>query len=234
MTEERNAARIQSMFDRISPHYDLLNRIISLGLDMKWRQKAVALLGDLRGGSVLDLCCGSGDFLHILTRKFGSEVNLYGFDFSPRMLSLARGRLDSAANNRLILSRADAMAIPLADECIRAITIGFGIRNVADRDVALRETYRILQPGGRLVMIEPASPSNPVVRFLFSTYFKYLAPLIGGLISGDLSAYKYLHDSAAAFPTPDEFLNQMKAAGYSTVRAYPQTMGTAMIYFGEK
>ena len=231
---KRDAAQIQSMFDRISPHYDLLNRIISLGLDLKWRKKAIDLLGDLRGNAALDLCCGTGDFLHILLKKYGSDINLYGLDFAPRMLTLARKRFRLRKYPRMILCRADAMFLPFADDSVGAITVGFGIRNISDRDAALRETHRTLRSGGRLIIIEPASPPNHLVRFLFSIYFKYIAPFIGGLISGDKSAYKYLHDSYAAFPPPEQFLNQMRKAGFKSTRAYPQTMGTAMIYWGEK
>lgn len=232
--DNKNAVKIQSMFDRISPRYDLLNRIISAGQDLKWRKRAVDLLGNLGSGAALDLCCGSGDFLHILLKKFGPDIDLYGLDFTPGMLDLARKRFRRQENLRLILSRADAMSLPLADDSVRAITIGFGIRNVADRDVALRETYRVLAAGGRLVIIEPATPPNALIRFLFSGYFKYISPLVGGLISGDRSAYRYLHDSYSDFPSPEKFLGQIKTAGYKLVRAYPQTMGTAIIYLGEK
>jgi demethylmenaquinone methyltransferase/2-methoxy-6-polyprenyl-1,4-benzoquinol methylase len=232
--DNRDGARIQSMFDRISPRYDLLNRIISGGRDLKWRRRAVAMLGDLDGKTALDICCGSGDFIQIFRDRYDSRMALYGIDFSAKMLDLARIRFAADKNLRLLLGRADAMSLPFADASIVAITIGFGIRNVADRDAALRETFRVLKPGGRIVMIEPASPPNRLVRALFKFYFKYISPLIGGLISGDRAAYRYLHDSFVAFPAPEIFLDQMKNAGYTVVRAHPQFFGTAMIYFGEK
>jgi demethylmenaquinone methyltransferase/2-methoxy-6-polyprenyl-1,4-benzoquinol methylase len=150
------------------------------------------------------------------------------------MLDLARNRFDSRKNIRLLLSRADAMQLPLADSSIDAITMGFGIRNVSDRMAALREIYRVLNPGGKLVMIEPSRPPNRIIRASFLLYFKYISPVIGGIISGDRAAYKYLHDSFAAFPKPAEFLDQMKAAGFKAMNCYPQLMGTAMIYYGEK
>jgi demethylmenaquinone methyltransferase/2-methoxy-6-polyprenyl-1,4-benzoquinol methylase len=232
--DKKHSARVESMFNRISPRYDLLNRIISGGRDMRWRRKAVKMLGDLNGGTALDICCGSGDFLQIFMDRYGNRVTLVGVDFAVRMLDLARTRFAPIKNRRLVLSRADAMFLPIANSSIDAITIGFGIRNVSDRDAALRETYRVLKPGGRLAMIEPASPPNSFIRAVFLFYFKYISPFIGGIISGDRAAYRYLHDSFVTFPRPEDFLDQMTSAGFSTVRAYSQFFGTAMIYYGEK
>jgi demethylmenaquinone methyltransferase/2-methoxy-6-polyprenyl-1,4-benzoquinol methylase len=232
--DERQGDKVQAMFNRISPRYDLLNRIISGGRDLGWRKQAVELLGDLRGRSALDLCCGSGDFLKILRDKYGSDISLIGIDFAAQMLDLARDRFEPIKDGRLLLSRADAMSLPLIDSSIDAVTIGFGIRNVADREAALTEILRVLKPGGRLVMIEPASPPNRTVRRLFLFYFKYVSPFIGGIISGDRSAYRYLHDSFVTFPHPDEFTGLMKGVGYTSVLTYPQFGGTAIIYFGEK
>ncbi len=232
--DNKHGARIESMFNRISPRYDLLNRVISGGRDLAWRKKAVDLLGDLHGGTALDICCGSGDFLQVLLDRYGTDIKLIGVDFATGMLDLARLRFGENTSHRLLLGRADAMYLPLADSSVNAITIGFGIRNVADRDLALRETYRVLKPGGKIVMIEPSSPPNRFIRALFLAYFKYISPFIGGIISGDRAAYCYLHDSFIAFPPPEEFLGMMKKAGYPIVKAYPQFMGTAIIFFGEK
>lgn len=232
--DRKQGPTIEAMFDRISPRYDLLNRIISGGRDLKWRKKAVDLLGDLRGGTALDICCGSGDFLQIFVNRYGDDIKLHGVDFSARMLDLARVRFGDGKYHRLMLCRADAMHLPVADAAIDAITIGFGIRNVADRDAALRQFFRVLKPGGRLVMIEPSLPPNRFIRFGFIFYFRHISPFIGGIISGDRAAYRYLHDSFVAFPSPEEFIGQMKKAGFAAVTAYPQFFGTAIIYYGEK
>jgi demethylmenaquinone methyltransferase/2-methoxy-6-polyprenyl-1,4-benzoquinol methylase len=201
---------------------------------MSWRRHAVELLGDLRGKIVLDLCCGTGDFLHILKKKYGNDIRLCGVDFASQMLTIARERFEAAQNVNIMLCQADALKLPYSDNTIDAVTIGFGIRNIHDRPAALKEIRRILKPGGRLVMIEPARPPNAMIRFGFTIYFKYISPTIGGMISGDRSAYKYLHDSFVAFPTPDEFKSLMCDAGLTNVKATPQTFGTAMIYYGEK
>ncbi len=221
------------MFDRISSRYDLLNRILSAGLDVRWRRRAVDLLSDLRGKTVVDLCCGSGDFIQILKKKYGAEIRLIGIDFSRRMLDVAQRRLADAPSG-LILCQGDALALPCRDGAVDAVTIGFGIRNIADKGAALREILRVLRPGGRLVIVEPAMPKNRMVRGIFSLYFSKVMPLVGGIISGDRGAYQYLHDSVAAFPDPEEFVTLMRAAGFARASALPQTLSTAMIYFTEK
>jgi len=234
ITEKEHGAKIRTMFDRISRRYDLANRIISAGRDLAWRRHAAALLGDLHGKSVLDLCCGSGDFLAILRKKYGSTIELCGIDFAPRMLELAQKRLAPRSAPILLLCRADALKLPLADESVDAVTIGFGIRNISDRPAALREILRILRPGGKVVMLEPAIPENRIARILFSFYFRWIAPLLGGIITGDRAAYAYLMESTAGFPPPEEFLDMMNTAGYAALKAISQTFGTAMIYYGEK
>lgn len=231
---DTHGKKIQTMFDRISPRYDLLNRLLSGGSDMRWRRRAVALLGNLAGHAALDLCCGSGDFLLIFRRRHGDTVRLYGADFAANMLRVARLRLDAATPGRLSLVQADALALPYADASMAAVTIGFGIRNIVDKETALTEILRVLAPGGRLAIIEPAIPENRLVAALFKFYFGRVMPFIGGLISGDAAAYRYLNDSVAAFPAPDVFCDLMRRAGFGAVDAIPQTFGTAMIYFGEK
>jgi len=234
MEEKGHGRKIESMFDRISPRYDLLNRLISFGRDMRWRRRGVDLIGDIAGGTALDVCCGSGDFIDIFHRRYAGRVRICGIDFAADMLDIARRRFAGRPDIDLLLCRADALCLPVEDDSADAVTIGFGIRNILDRLAALRECRRALKPGGRIIMIEPSRPENRLVRAGFSLYFKYISPLIGGLLSGDRSAYRYLHDSFAAFPRPDEFLGLMAEAGFTSVKAIPQTLGTAMIYYGVK
>jgi len=246
MTNNRDGAAIQTMFDRISPRYDLLNRILSFGVDLRWRSQAVALLGDLHGKTVLDLCCGPGDFVAILQKRYKREITIIGADFARRMLGIAQKRFLPDGGSPLqgssplhrgsppLFCQADALSLPLADSSVDAVTIGFGIRNIADKPAALREIIRVLRPGGRLAIVEPALPGNRLLRFVFTFYFKNIMPLIGGIISGDQAAYKYLHDSVATFPRPDEFVAMIQAAGFADAKAIPQTFSSAMIYYGEK
>lgn len=234
MTETAHSRTIRVMFDRISPRYDLLNRILSLGLDLKWRHRAVTMLGNLRGKTALDLCCGSGDFIAILLKRYRSDVTVIGVDFARRMLDIARRRFAAADSSRYILCQGDALALPCRDGAVDAVTLGFGIRNIADKPTALKEIHRVLRPGGRLAIIEPSIPKHRLWRALFSFYFGKVMPFVGGIISGDRGAYRYLHDSVAAFPDPDDFVAMMRSAGFVNAAAIPQTFSTAMIYFAEK
>jgi len=222
------------MFNRISPRYDFLNRLLSGGHDMRWRRQATDLLGDLRHKRALDLCCGSGDFLSILRRRYGDDIDLYGVDFASQMLGLAARRLGRDTHSSLLLCQADALALPFGDDSLDAVTIGFGIRNIQDKPSALSEIARVLAPGGHLAIVEPAVPRRALARSLFGFYFKRVMPLIGGAISGDYDAYKYLNDSVMAFPEPEEFLSLMKQAGLNETRAIPRLFSAAMIYYGLK
>lgn len=234
MNHDRDPEKIKGMFDRISPRYDLLNRLISFGLDMSWRKTAVEMIGNVENETVLDLCCGTGDFISVFHKRYQDMVKIIALDFSTGMLTAARARFPQRVYPRLLLGRADAMRLPCRDESMSAVTIGFGIRNVADRQMALREIYRVLKPAGRLVMIEPAQPPGIIMGPLFSFYFKQISPFICGLIGGDRKAYKYLNDSFVAFPKPEQFLEMMQSAGFEKTKAAPQTFGTAMIYYGER
>jgi len=234
MMEKNHGKKIQTMFNRISPRYDFLNRLLSGGNDMRWRRQATALLGDLRHKRALDLCCGSGDFLTIFRRQYGDDIDLYGIDFAAQMLDLAAKRFGRDNSAPLLLCQADALVLPFRDATVDAVTIGFGIRNIQDKPSALREIVRILVPGGRLAIIEPAIPPKKLVRWLFEFYFKRIMPLIGGAVSGDYRAYKYLNDSVMAFPEPAEFVDLMEQAGLSETQAMPRLFGTAMIYYGQK
>lgn len=234
MIEKNHGRKIQTMFNRISPRYDFLNRLLSGGRDMRWRKQATRLLGDLRHKRALDLCCGSGDFLSILSHRYGDDIKLVGVDFASQMLELAARRVGREHNTPLLLCQADALALPFRNASLDAVTIGFGIRNIQDKFSALREIARVLAPGGKLAIVEPAVPRGASARLLFSVYFKWIMPLIGGAVSGDYAAYKYLNDSVIAFPEPAEFMALMQKAGFGDTRAIPRLFGVAMIYYGQK
>jgi demethylmenaquinone methyltransferase/2-methoxy-6-polyprenyl-1,4-benzoquinol methylase len=222
------------MFDSIAPRYDLLNRVLSLGLDQKWRRRGVDALQLRSGARVLDLCTGTADLaLAVVTRH--SDATVVGVDFSGAMLALGLEKVRRARlGNRIRLVRGDAARIPLDRGSCDGATIGFGIRNVAEPDRALSELARVLRPGARLAILEFGQPRIPGIRTLYSWYFRYLLPAIGRRVSRHQSAYSYLPASVGAFPAPDEFARTIARHGFAEVRAVPLTFGIVYLYIATR
>ena len=218
------------MFDSIAPRYDLLNRLLSAGLDQKWRRRAVRELRLRPGAEVLDLCTGTAD-LALVTLEQHPDADVVGVDFSGAMLRLGLEKVRTAGRQQEIhLARGDATKIPLPNASRDAATIGFGIRNVAQPGEALAELARVLRPGGRLAILEFGHPRIPGIRTLYLWYFKYLLPAIGKLISKHGSAYSYLPASVGTFPPPPEFARVIENHGFVTVEAVPLTFGIVYLY----
>ena len=218
------------MFDAIAPRYDLLNHVLSAGLDRRWRNQAVEALALAAGARVLDLCTGTADLaVATATRVAGARV--LGVDFSSEMLRLGLVKVKGGAHRDAIrLVRGDAANIPVATASCDAVTIGFGIRNVAEPGRALAEIARVLRPGGRLAILEFGQPRIPGIRTLYAWYFRYLLPLIGRMVSKHDSAYSYLPASVGSFPPPPEFCRQIAATQFSQVQAVPLTFGIVYLY----
>jgi demethylmenaquinone methyltransferase/2-methoxy-6-polyprenyl-1,4-benzoquinol methylase len=221
------------MFDRIAPRYDLLNRLLSAGTDVRWRRRAVDLLDRDPGARVLDLCTGTADLLvEALGRDPGSSG--LGVDLSQPMLERGVAKLRRRGlQGRARLVGGDVERLPVAEGCFDGALVAFGIRNVADARAALAEVHRALRPGGRLVVLEFAMPSGILGR-LYRLYFTRILPLVGGLVSGDRSAYSYLPASVARFPTPEGFGALMEEAGLVCVRWQLLTGGIACLHRGER
>jgi demethylmenaquinone methyltransferase/2-methoxy-6-polyprenyl-1,4-benzoquinol methylase len=227
---DKTPQRIAGMFDAIAPRYDLLNRVLSAGLDRRWRQRAVAAL-DLRGRErVLDLCTGTADLaIAIAAREPAATVE--GLDFSAAMLRLGRQKvLARGLASRIHLIRADAACIPLADRSCDAATVAFGIRNVAAPEAALEELSRVLRPRARLAILEFGQPRIPGIRTLYSWYFRFLLPMVGRVVSHHRSAYSYLPASVNTFPPPAEFARTIERHGFVSVSAVPLTAGIVYLY----
>ena len=222
------------MFDAIAPRYDLLNHVLSAGMDRGWRNRAIDALGLTDGARVLDVCTGTGDLaLAAVDRQRGTSV--VGVDFAAEMLRLGLIKVRAASlHNRIRLVRGDAARIPLGDATCDAATIGFGIRNVAEPERALAEIARILKPGGRLAILEFGQPRIPGIRTLYAWYFRYLLPLVGRLISKHQSAYSYLPASVGTFPPPAEFAKTLAATGFSHVQAVPLTFGIVYLFTAQR
>jgi len=222
------------MFDSIAPRYDLLNHVLSAGMDRGWRDQAVDALALPANARVLDLCTGTGD-LAIATVHRAAGATVVGIDFAGEMLRLALAKTrDASLDRRIRLVRGDATRIPLADRSCDAATIAFGIRNVAEPQQALAELARVLKPGGRLAILEFGQPRIPGIRTMYAWYFRYLLPLVGRLISKHQSAYSYLPASVGAFPPPSEFAKTLSATGFSHVRAVPLTFGIVYLFVAER
>jgi demethylmenaquinone methyltransferase/2-methoxy-6-polyprenyl-1,4-benzoquinol methylase len=231
---DKTPSRIAGMFDSIAPRYDLLNRVLSLGLDQKWRKRGVAAL-ELRAGSrVLDLCSGTADLALAATERH-QDASVVGVDFSGAMLRLGLEKVRRAGlQDRIRLVRGDATRIPLADGTCDGATIGFGIRNVAEPERALAELSRVLRPGARLAILEFGQPRIPGVRTLYAWYFRYLLPAIGRRVSQHKSAYSYLPASVGTFPPPAEFARTIERHGFVTVEAVPLTLGIVYLYVARR
>jgi len=225
---------IRDMFDRIAPRYDLLNRVLSLGIDRRWRRFAVRQLQVPRDGLVLDIATGTGDVALEIARQTDASVGIIGSDFTQGMLVIGREKIaGSPYRDRIRLVNAPCEAMPHPDQTFDGITIAFGIRNVVDREQGLREMLRVLKPGGRAVILEFATPRNGFFRAVYYFYFRRVLPWLGGLIS-QRSAYQYLPDSVLEFPDRETFKSMMAAAGFSDVRIYDLTGGIAAVHVGTR
>lgn len=221
------------MFDRIAPRYDLLNRVLSAGIDTRWRKAAADTLGLGGEARFLDLCTGTGDLL-IETLRRDSCLKGVGVDLSRQMLVRGARKLERRAlQPRAALVLGDGERLPLRDALFDGALVSFGIRNIARVDEALRELHRVMKPGGRLVILEFSMPKG-VLGSLYRLYFGRILPRIGGLVSGDASAYAYLPASVERFHAPDELGALMRTAGFETVSWRSLSAGIAYLHKGDK
>ena len=227
----KEASRISAMFDAIAGRYDLLNHLLSAGLDKHWRKRAVGALQLTGREIVLDVCTGTADLALAATAYPAAARRVIGIDFSAAMLAIGRGKLKRSP---VALLRGDATHIPLRDQCVDAATIGFGIRNVEEPAKACREVCRVLRGGGMLVILEFSLPRSPALRRFYLWYFRRVLPLIGRAISKHPKAYTYLPASVEAFPSPEEFSQELRRAGFGTVRAVPLTFGVVYMFVAVK
>jgi demethylmenaquinone methyltransferase/2-methoxy-6-polyprenyl-1,4-benzoquinol methylase len=228
-TPDKSGHRIAGMFDAIAPRYDLLNRLLSVGIDRRWRAAAIRSLRLTGTETVLDVCTGTAD-VALEARRAGA-ARVLGIDFARAMLVLGARKVAAAGEaTRIPLVHADAMRIPVADGAVDAVTVAFGIRNVERPEAACAEMARVLRQGGRLAILEFGVPRLPGIRPLYLWYFRRVLPLIGRLISGHSGAYTYLPASVGAFPPPEEFMAMLRATGFTATTAQPLTFGIVYLY----
>ena len=225
--------QVTKMFDTISKEYDGLNRVISFGIDIKWRKKAVQLVADTNPNIILDIATGTGDLAINLAETNAEKI--IGLDISEGMLNVGKEKiLNKSLQDRIEMVVGDSENLPFEDNTFDAITVGFGIRNFETLEKGLAEILRVLKPGGIFVILETSVPTKTPFKQGYNLYTKNIMPLIGKLFSKDRSAYKYLSDSASVFPYGETLNNILREIGFINVVNRPQTFGVATIYTSSK
>ncbi|MDY0270849.1 bifunctional demethylmenaquinone methyltransferase/2-methoxy-6-polyprenyl-1,4-benzoquinol methylase UbiE [Trichloromonas sp.] len=225
---------IREMFDAIAPRYDLLNRLLSLGIDRRWRTFAVKQLNLPENGRILDVATGTGDVALEIAAQSPPSLTIVGADLTPGMLKVGQEKIArSPYRDRITLVTAPCEAMPHPDGQFDGVTIAFGIRNVVDRPAGLREMWRVLKPGGKVVILEFSHPKSRLFKEIYYFYFRKVLPWIGGLIS-KRSAYQYLPDSVLEFPDQETFKKMMEEAGFAQVVYHELTFGIATVHVGVK
>ncbi len=225
--------QVTKMFDNISKEYDLLNRIISFGIDVKWRNRVVKIVSSTNPTNILDIATGTGDLAINLTKT--KALKIIGFDISEGMLAVGRKKIEKLQlNDTIEMVLGDSEKIPFNDNTFDAITVAFGVRNFENLEKGLSEIYRILKPKGTFVVLETSVPNKSPYKQGYHFYSTKILPIIGKLFSKDKSAYKYLSDSAAAFPYGKAFNNILQKTGFIDIENKPQTFGVATIYVAKK
>ncbi len=222
------------MFNRIAPHYDLLNRLLSLGIDQQWRRKAVKLLDTNKAKHVLDIATGTAD-VAIQIAKCLKPEKVVGVDISTEMLEIGRRKVAKQQLGSLIeLQEADSENLPFGSNTFDAITVAFGVRNFENLDKGLLEMNRVLKEGGKIVILEFSKPSIFPFKQIFNGYFKYILPLIGRMTSKDPKAYRYLYESVQAFPEGSRFIEKLKQTDYNSIQCKRLSLGICSIYTAVK
>jgi len=231
----KSPGKISAMFDAIAPRYDFLNRVLSAGIDRRWRARAIRSLRLTGRERVLDVCTGTADLAIAARTATPGAARVVGVDFAGAMLDIGREKVKRAGLARQVaLVRGDATRIPAADASVDAVTVAFGIRNVEDVPAACREMCRVLKRGGALAILEFAIPTMPIVRTAYLMYFRHILPAVGRLVSRHSAAYGYLPDSVGAFATPTQLMETLGANGFVDVAAVRMTFGIVFLYTARK
>ncbi|MFD2601887.1 bifunctional demethylmenaquinone methyltransferase/2-methoxy-6-polyprenyl-1,4-benzoquinol methylase UbiE [Flavobacterium suzhouense] len=225
--------QVAQMFDTISGNYDGLNRVISFGIDVKWRKKVLKLVSDKNPKTILDIATGTGDLAILMAQTSATEI--IGADISEGMMEVGRKKVtEKGLDSKIKLVYGDSENLPFEDNYFDAITVAFGVRNFETLEKGLAEILRVLKPGGIFVILETSVPTKFPFKQGYNFYSKNLLPLIGRLFSKDRSAYAYLSESASVFPHGEALNNILRKIGFIEVKNMPQTFGVATIYTASK
>jgi demethylmenaquinone methyltransferase / 2-methoxy-6-polyprenyl-1,4-benzoquinol methylase len=226
--------QVEQMFDKIAPKYDLLNRVLSLGIDVSWRKKALGYLLPHHPQNLLDVATGTAD-VAIMAAKMLQPKQIIGIDIANQMLDFGRQKISQQILDSIItLETGDSEQLRFADNSFDAVTVAFGVRNFEHLERGLSEMNRVLRPGGQVVILEFSKPHIFPFKQLYNAYFKYVLPLVGRLTSRDMRAYTYLFESVQAFPEGDQFLSILTHTGFKNTRCERLTLGICSIYTAEK
>ena len=232
--ESGKKAQVSKMFDRIAPYYDFLNHFLSLGIDIRWRNKAIDHLKPSQPKHILDVATGTGDLAITIANRLNPS-KVMGLDISKEMLEVGRKKIKKKGLDELIeLQHGDSENMPFEDNTFDAITVAFGVRNFENLERGLNEMYRVLNKGGQMVVLEFSRPTLFPFKQIFNAYFKYLLPTIGKWTSKDPKAYRYLYESVQAFPDGDNFLKILRNTGFKNNKCTTLTLGICSIYIGQK
>jgi len=225
--------QVEKMFDNISKEYDILNRIISFGIDISWRKKIVKILKSRNPSTILDVATGTGDLAIELVKTNAKKI--IGLDISKGMLDVGINKINHKnLNNTIEMVIGDSENLKYDDNFFDAVTVSFGVRNFESLDSGLREIYRVLKTNGSLVILETSNPTKFPFKQFYTVYSKFILPTIGKIFSKDKLAYNYLSESSAEFPFGEKFNNILKKIGFTNVVDFPQTFGVATIYVASK
>jgi demethylmenaquinone methyltransferase/2-methoxy-6-polyprenyl-1,4-benzoquinol methylase len=231
--EATKKVQVARMFDSISGNYDFLNHFLSLGIDIRWRKKAIRQLVDLKPKMILDVATGTGDFAIEALRLNPEKV--IGVDISEGMLQIGRQKMiDKGHNKKIELMSGDSENLPFEENKFDAVIVAFGVRNFENLEQGLAEMLRVIRPGGRVVVLEFSKPRQFPMKQFYSFYFRYILPKVGRFFSHDASAYTYLPESVQAFPDGDDFLKILTKLGYKNATCRPLTFGISSLYIASK
>jgi len=229
------AERVRSVFASVAPKYDVMNDLMSFGVHRLWKQFTLSLTGLRPGGSALDVAGGTGDLAAGMLRQVGKSGRVVLSDVNPKMLEIGRDRLlDKGFVGNVECLIADAECLPFEDNCFDCVTIGFGLRNVTDKTAALKSMYRVLKPGGQLLVLEFSMPVAPGLKPLYDAYSFKVLPLLGKLVAQDADSYRYLAESIRMHPDQETLLEMLRGAGFALTRYHNLTGGIVALHRGYK